>query len=134
MITVLSTRHLRTGVGHERRRQAYRADRNRGGTGPAGLCDWSYAMSFRVQFPDGAAVYINGLNSSVLTTYQQLEQQAIDLANSVGGQAFYENGLPRFQKDGVDLFPRWIPVGQPLSREQIKLTDKYNTVKRHMTP
>ena len=45
MIAVLSTRHLRTGVGHERRRQAHRADRNNSVTGPVGLCDWSYAMT-----------------------------------------------------------------------------------------
>ena len=86
-------------------------------------------MSFRVQYPDGSNVYVSGLNRPTYTTYRQLEKQAIDLANNVGGQAFYENGLPRFQKDGVDLFPRWIPVGQPLSREQLELTDKYKTVK-----
>ena len=46
MSTILSTRHLRTGVGHERRGQTHRADRNRSVTGPVGLCDWSYTMTF----------------------------------------------------------------------------------------
>ena len=91
-------------------------------------------MSFRVQYPDGSNVYVNGLSSSVFTTYKQLEKQAVDLANNVGGQAFYENGLPRFQKDGVDLFPRWIPVDQPLPAQQVELNEKYNAVKGHMTP
>lgn len=89
-------------------------------------------MSFRVQFPDGSSVYVNGLSRPTYTTYRQLEKQAIDLANNVGGQAFYENGLPRFQLDSVDLFPRWIPMGQPLPVEQVALTEKYNAVKGYM--
>ena len=67
-------------------------------------------MSFKVEFPDGKSVYINGRSHSVYTTYRQLENKARDMAARVGGIAYYESGMPRYQKDGVDLFDRWIPL------------------------
>ncbi len=69
-------------------------------------------MSFKVEFPDGSNVYISGLHHSVFTTYRQLEDKARVMAEKVGGTAYYESGMPRFQKDGVDLFPRWLPLGK----------------------
>ncbi len=85
-------------------------------------------MSFRVKFPDGKSVYINGKCEHVYTTYKQMEQKALEMAQHVGGEAFYENGLPRFQRDGVDLFQRWIPIGEPLLANQIKLETKMRKI------
>lgn len=71
-------------------------------------------MSFKVEFPDGGSVYINAGSNSVFTTYRQLENKARDMAARFGGQAYYESRMPRYQKDGVDLFDRWIPLKEEL--------------------
>ena len=85
-------------------------------------------MSFRVKFPDGKSVYINNMCWPSFTTYKKMEQKALEMAKQVGGQAFYENGLPRFQREGVDLFPRWIPIGEPLPAAQIELETKMREI------
>ena len=86
-------------------------------------------MSFKVTFPDGGSVFICGLSHSVFTTYRQLEEKARVMAIRVGGQAYYETGMPRYQKDGVDLFPRWVPLDEDYPKEQIELKRLHDKVK-----
>ena len=86
-------------------------------------------MSFKVEFPDGKSVYINGCSHSVNTTYRQLENKAIDMAARYGGNAYYESGMPRFQKDGVDLFDRWVPLDADYPQAEKDLKAKYDGVR-----
>lgn len=81
-------------------------------------------MSFKVDTPCGNVLFVNGLAYGT-KSYKELEKIALDLAEKVGGTAYYENGNPRFQKGGVDLFPRWIPIGFEPSEEEKKLTSLF---------
>lgn len=85
-------------------------------------------MSFMVKWPDGSQTYINGLGYPLR---MNLKEEAKRLAKKVGGIAYFENGLPRFQKDGVDMFPRWIPLDQELPPEQVKLYELYKIAEKY---
>lgn len=83
-------------------------------------------MSFMIKYPDGNQTYMSGLNESVFLSYKQMETKALALATRVGGTAHYENGNPRFTREGVDLFPRWVPLGEDYSVLEKNLTAKHN--------
>lgn len=71
-------------------------------------------MSFMVEHANGSKSYVSGLSHGC-KSYAELEQIAIDGTERCDGKVFYENGNPRIQRDGVDLFPRWVPLGEDYS-------------------
>ena len=86
-------------------------------------------MSFKVTDRNGYSTYVNG-NSHGVKTYKQLERVALDNAERCGGVAYYEYWEFNFQKDGANLFPRWLPIGEETPKEYTKLADKYKLVKK----